>query len=153
MSRKYTATPSDVSRTGYSDHPGHLLRRALQRCREIHTEVCADLDITTMQAAAIHALSDLGPTTQSALGKAIDMEPPNVHGLVRRLHKKSLISLSESKQDARAMNIKLTAKGRKFAQVLRKRSEIVTTKFLAPLKKKEQKDLREMLVRLMRADS
>lgn len=131
------------------NHPGHLLRRAQQRCREIHTVACADLDITTMQAAAIHALSVMGSTTQAALGKAIDMEPPNVHGLTRRLMAKNLISLTVNKNDARANIVTLTAEGKKFAAKLEKRSDEVSKEFLSPLSKAEQKTLRELLYKLM----
>jgi len=133
------------------DHPGFLLRRALQHCREIHTEVCADLDITTMQAAAIQVLGLLGATTQVTLGKAIDMEPPNVHGLARRLMAKGLVTLTPNENDARANNLELTASGKKLARQVSVRGKKVGEQFLAPLSKNEQKRLQILLFKLIHA--
>ena len=133
------------------DHPGFLLRRAIQYCREIHTEVCADLDITTMQAAAIQVLGLLGTTTQVTLGKAIDMEPPNVHGLARRLMAKGLVTLTPNENDARANNLELTASGKKLARLVSVRGRKVGEQFLAPLNQKEQKSLQALLFKLIQA--
>ncbi len=133
------------------DHPGRLLRRALQRCREIHTSVCAHLDITSMQATALYALGIIGPTTQAALGIAIDMEPSNVHGLIRRLIAKKLITLTVHKTDARANIITLTPEGKRFANELEKLSVDISEQFLAPLNTKEQKTLQSLLLRVIEA--
>lgn len=140
---------SNKTKTVYSNHPGHLLRRASQRCRQIHTEVCDDLEITTMQAAAIHILSDFGAMTQASLGKMIDMERSNVHGLVHRLKKKNLISVKMNKANGRAETIQLASKGKKLAEELGKRSRIVSEEFLSPLNKQEKEMLQECLKKLI----
>lgn len=133
----------------YSENPGPLLRKALQKCREIHTDVCSDLDITSMQASAIYTLSKMGPITQAKLGKAIGMEPSNVHGLTRRLMDKKLIILTADEQDARASAIKLTSSGEIFARKIARRSKQISDKFLEPITKNEGKILRELLIRLI----
>lgn len=123
----------------------------MQYCREIHAEVCADIDITTMQAAAMQVLHLLGNTTQVTLGKAIDMEPPNVHGLTRRLMAKGLVTLSPNEHDARANNLVLTARGKKLARQVSTRGKKVGKQFLAPLNKSEQKTLQSLLLKLIHA--
>jgi DNA-binding MarR family transcriptional regulator len=134
------------------EHPGPLLRQAMQRCRGIHDEVCTDLGITTMQTSAIHALYHLGGVTQAALGKEIVMEPPNVHGLVKRLLDKKLITIKAVDNDARANVIKLTASGKKLALKIENYSGQVKKEFLKPLNKSEQLQLQEYLHRLIDAD-
>jgi DNA-binding MarR family transcriptional regulator len=132
-----------------SEHPGPLLRQALQKCRGVHVLVCNDLDITSMQTSAIYTLNEMGAISQATLGKAIVMEPPNVHGLVKRLLQKDIITLNSTDNDARANIIELTAKGKKLAKIIKLRSVQVKERFLAPLNKKEQKLLRELLERLV----
>ena len=132
-----------------TEHPGPLLRQALQKCRGIHAEVCDDLDITSMQASAIHTLNEMGSISQVTLGKAIVMEPPNVHGLVKRLLQKDIISLTSTDNDARPNIINLTRKGKKLSKTIELRSVQVKEKFLAPLSKGEQKMLRHLLERLV----
>lgn len=102
-----------------------------------------------MQAAAIHILSDFGAMTQASLGKMIDMERSNVHGLVHRLKKKNLISVKMNKANGRAETIQLASKGKKLAEELGKRSRIVSEEFLSPLNKQEKEMLQECLKKLI----
>lgn len=129
--------------------PGFLLKGALQQCRKIHSHNWEKHNLTAMQAAALMVLLDKGPVSQIVLGRAIDMEPSNIHGLVRRLESKKLITLNPDKVDARANVITLTPKGKKLAKLMFVYTDESDVRVMEPLNKQEQKTLYELLTRLI----
>jgi len=129
--------------------PGFLLKAALQQCRKIHSRYWEKLDLTAMQAAALIVLLDRGPVSQIALGRAVNMEPSNIHGLVRRLRDKRLITLSPDRNDARANVVGLTAKGKKYAGRVYQASNRSDEEFLAILSEAEKRALHELLSKLV----
>lgn len=68
-----------------------------------------------MQAAAIMVLHEHGSISQAELGRAIGMEPANVHGLIARLEKGGLLELHPDERDNRKTNVSLSSTGQRRA--------------------------------------
>lgn len=107
-----------------------------------------DLDITPMQAAAVMAVKRAGTLSQAELGRAIGMQPANVHGLVARLHKRGLIETAPHPADARQVLVSLAAAGRQQAAQIAALSAAAQDATLAPLDPRERETLIALLARI-----
>lgn len=128
---------------------GHLLRRVSQRARKHMLDRIVDYDLTPMQAAALTALDESGPTSQNRLGRLIGMEPGNVTGLVRRLRKKRLIELRHDSKNIRRYVLELTPEGRSLLKEIIPLGIEATVETLAPLEPDERRQFLELLKRLI----
>ncbi len=97
-----------------------------------------DIGVTPMQASAIMALRRDGPLSQAMLGRAIGMEPANVHGLVARLRKQRLVRTAAHPTDQRAVRITLTAAGERHASAVAHISAASAEATLQPLSPDER---------------
>ncbi|SDF24461.1 MarR family winged helix-turn-helix transcriptional regulator [Limimaricola pyoseonensis] len=143
------AAPADGEtspRRGYAldGQIGYLLRRAQQRHLSIfHTHMAEGL--TAQQFAVLAKLSEIGETSQNALGRQTSMDQSTINGVVQRMVKRGLISKKRSSTDARMIGLDLTREGRRvLARVLPLASEI-TQLTLAPLSEKDQQRLLKLL--------
>jgi DNA-binding MarR family transcriptional regulator len=107
-----------------------------------------DLDITPMQAAAVMTLHRRGPLSQAELGRAIGMEPANVHGLVARLKKQLLIGVTSHPTDQRQVRVGLSPQGERCALLLAQLSAQSAAQTLDPLAPEEREKLMELLARI-----
>ena len=101
-----------------------------------------------MQAAAIMALKRDGPVSQADLGRAIGMEPANVHGLVARLHKLRMIETMLHPSDQRQVRIALSVVGDRNAERIAAASSASAEATLAPLTPDERRSLLALLSRI-----
>ena len=96
-------------------HVGHLLRRAYMRARRNTADALAALgDVSPVQASALAALMD-GPLSQAELGRRIEMEPANTHGLVKRLIATELAEARSDRTNRRLSLVALTPAGMALA--------------------------------------
>jgi DNA-binding MarR family transcriptional regulator len=128
---------------------GHLLRRAYHRAKQHTSAALRDVGITPMQAAAIMALRRDGALSQAALGRAIGMEPANVHGLIARLRASGMIEAVPHPTDQRSVRITLSAAGVHHADDIAQVSAAAQEATLAPLAPGEQAMLLELLGRIV----
>ena len=89
---------------------GHLLRRAYFRAQRNAAEALAPLGLSPVQAAALGALAG-GAMSQAELGRRLDMEPANVHTLVRRLNAAGFIETRPDPDNGRRVLAALTPAG------------------------------------------
>jgi DNA-binding MarR family transcriptional regulator len=130
------------------DQVGYWLRRAYQRHMAIFTTIMSDLDLTSVQFAALVKLRDMKAVTQTELGRLIGMDKATVSGMVSRLQKRGLLQFRPDPLDRRSRIIALTADGESLlAQALR-RIDQVGEDTLAPISVAERMALREMLRKL-----
>jgi DNA-binding MarR family transcriptional regulator len=130
------------------DQVGYWLRRAYQRHMAIFTTIMSDLDLTSVQFAALVKLGDMKAVTQTELGRLIGMDKATVSGMVSRLQKRGLLQFRPDPLDRRSRIIALTADGESLlAQALR-RIDQVGEDTLAPISVAERMALREMLRKL-----
>jgi DNA-binding MarR family transcriptional regulator len=127
---------------------GHLLRRAYHRAKANTTRLLKDIGVTPMQAATIMTLHRQGPLSQADLGRAIGMEPANVHGLVARLKKHVLIDVESHPTDQRQVRVALSAEGERQAGEIARLSLQSATETLEPLSPAERDHLMELLGRI-----
>jgi DNA-binding MarR family transcriptional regulator len=125
-----------------------LLRRAYYRAKSNTSRLLKDVGITPMQAATVMMLYARGPLSQADLGRAIGMEPANVHGLVARLKKQALIEVEAHPTDARQLRVALSAGGKRQAVEIAGLSARAQTETLAPLTAAERDHLMALLGRI-----
>ncbi len=101
-----------------------------------------------MQAATVMTLHARGPLSQADLGRAIGMEPANVHGLVARLKKQALIEVRRHATDQRQVLVALSAGGERQAAEIAELSARAQSETLEPLSTAEREQLMSLLGRI-----
>ena len=101
-----------------------------------------------MQAAGVMTLFRRGPLSQAELGRAIGMEPANVHGLVARLKKLELIGVEAHPTDQRQVRVALSARGEAYAGQLAQLSAQSGDDTLEPLTPAEREQFMALLGRI-----
>jgi MarR family transcriptional regulator, lower aerobic nicotinate degradation pathway regulator len=125
-----------------------LLRRAYHRAKANTTRLLRDLGVTPMQAATVMTLHRRGALSQADLGRAIGMEPANVHGLVARMKKQALIDVEEHPTDQRQVVVALSREGERQAGAIAALSLQSATETLEPLTPAERDHLMALLARI-----
>jgi len=125
-----------------------LLRRAYYRAKSNTNRLLKGLGVTPMQAAGVMTLHRQGPLSQAELGRAIGMEPANVHGLVARLKKLGLINVEAHPTDQRQVRVALSESGERSAVKLAQLSAQSAEETLARLAPVERETLMELLGRI-----
>jgi DNA-binding MarR family transcriptional regulator len=125
-----------------------LLRRAYHRAKGNTTRLLKDIGVTPMQAATVMTLRRRGPLSQADLGRAIGMEPANVHGLVARMKKQLLIDVEEHPTDQRQVIVALSPQGERQAGAIAALSLQSAAETLEPLTPTERDHLLALLARI-----
>lgn len=92
---------------------GHLIRRLNQISSSVfqdRIQACG-YDMTSVQFAALNAISANPGIDQATLAGIIANDRPTIGGVVDRLEKKGLVSRLVSQRDRRAREVSLTSKG------------------------------------------
>ncbi len=131
------------------DAIGHLLRRAYQRTSAVLISQISEYDITPVQFATLARLHELGLVSQNRLGRLVDVEPGNFHGVINRLLKRKLIIKKKDSLDQRKVNLSLSASGHELIKLLIPMSKRATETTLAALNKSQQQQLYKLLDRIL----
>ena len=124
---------------------GYWLRRAYQRHMAIFTATMGDLDLTSVQFAALVKLRDMKAVTQTELGRLIGMDKATISGMVSRLQKRGLLQFRPDPLDRRSRIIALTDAGEALLTQALRRIDRVGEDTLAPIDAAERAALRDML--------
>lgn len=130
------------------DQVGYWLRRAYQRHMAIFAAVMSDLDLTSVQFAALVKLRDMKAVTQTELGRLIGIDRATISGVVSRLQKRGLLQFRFDPLDRRSRIIALTPAGETLLGQALRRTEQVGDDTLAPISEAERAALRDMLRKL-----
>jgi DNA-binding MarR family transcriptional regulator len=130
------------------DQVGYWLRRAYQRHMAIFAAVMSDLDLTSVQFAALVKLRDMKAVTQTELGRLIGIDRATISGVVSRLQKRGLLQFRLDPLDRRSRIVALTAAGEALLAAALQRTDQVGDDTLAPISDAERAALREMLRKL-----
>ncbi|MBL7130532.1 MAG: MarR family transcriptional regulator [Candidatus Omnitrophica bacterium] len=76
--------------------------------------------VTTQQMITILLLSEIGTSKVSAIAKRMGVSPPTITGIVDRLQKSGYVNRFRDSKDRRVVFVKLTKKGHKFVEKLKK---------------------------------
>ncbi len=126
---------------------GFVMRRAVQRHIAIFSALIPEM--TPTQFAALAKLCELGQASQNELGRLTSMDVATIKGVVDRLRARDLISLEPLESDRRRLMLAPTRKGRALYRKYATQAAEVTRQTLAPLDADEQRQLMQLLERLI----
>jgi DNA-binding MarR family transcriptional regulator len=133
------------------DHPGHLLRRALQVMNLLWDQEVSRT-ITSPQFAALNALYKEPKLDQSALGQRISLDRSTMAEVVSRLRARGLINTERDTRDGRRKKITLTPKGLRTVHQLIPRTHLMTGRLIGQLGTGERAELMRMLMAVVKAN-
>jgi DNA-binding MarR family transcriptional regulator len=133
------------------DHPGHLLRRALQVMNLLWDQEVSHT-ITSPQFAALNALYKEPKLDQSALGQRTSLDRSTMAEVVFRLRARGLINTERDTRDGRRKKITLTPKGLRTVQQLIPRTHLMTGRLIGQLDTGERAELMRMLMTVVKAN-
>jgi DNA-binding MarR family transcriptional regulator len=133
------------------DHPGHLLRRALQVMNLLWDQEVSHT-ITSPQFAALNALYKEPKLDQSALGQRISLDRSTMAEVVSRLRARGLINTERDTRDGRRKKITLTPKGLRTVHQLIPRTHLMTGRLIGQLGAGERAELMRMLMAVVKAN-
>jgi DNA-binding MarR family transcriptional regulator len=132
------------------EHPGHLMRRALQAMNLLWDEEVSHT-ITSPQFAALNALYREPKMDQSTLGQRISLDRSTMAEVVSRLSARGLVSTERDTRDGRRKKIALTPKGLSTLRHLIPRTHVMTGRLVGPLQTKEREELLRLLTAVVKA--
>lgn len=132
-------------------HPGHLMRRAVQVLNTLWAEEVSRT-ITSPQFAALNALYAEHLLDQRTLGARVSLDRSTMAEVVSRLASRGLIRTERDPLDARKKAITLTAKGVQTVQQLIPRTHLMTDRLVGPLDPKQREQLLCLLTSVVRAN-
>lgn len=143
-------TPSSDPADSYRlEHQvGYWLRRAYQRHMAIFAGVMSDLDLTSMQFAALVKLHELKAVSQTELGRLTGMDRATISGVVARLKRRNLVLYKPDPLDKRSRIIALTPAGEALLHEAMHRIGRVTEQTLEPIEPVERDSLRAILQKM-----
>ena len=127
---------------------GYSLRRAYQRHMAIFAGIMSDLDLTSMQFAALVKLHELKAVSQTELGRLTGMDRATISGVVARLKRRNLVLYKPDPLDKRSRIIALTPAGESLLHDAMQRIGRVTEQTLEPIEPAERDSLRAILQRM-----
>ncbi|HEV8388713.1 MAG TPA: MarR family transcriptional regulator [Dongiaceae bacterium] len=138
--------PADSYRL--EDQVGYWLRRAYQRHMAIFAGIMSDLDLTSMQFAALVKLRELKAVSQTELGRLTGMDRATISGVVARLKRRDLVLYKPDPLDKRSRIIALTSAGEALLTDAMQRIGGVTEQTLEPVGAAERESLRAILQKM-----
>ena len=143
-------TPSSDPADSYRlEHQvGYWLRRAYQRHMAIFAGIMSDLDLTSMQFAALVKLHELKAVSQTELGRLTGMDRATISGVVARLKRRNLVLYRPDPLDKRSRIIALTPAGETLLHEAMQRIGRVTEQTLDPIGAADRESLRAILQKM-----
>ena len=132
--------------------PAALARRFSQICLAVVAESLAGEDVTPLEYAALAHLSDEPDIDVNRLAARLGVEQSHASLLVDRLVRTELVERSINGDDRRARVLRLTTRGTKLYQRLRRAAPARQDRILAPLTSAERDLFLDFLVRVIKAN-
>lgn len=132
--------------------PGHLLRRAEQVHGVLWAEHVGNL-ITPSQYALLSALHERPSMNQVTAGDLASLDKSSTAGIVARLHRRGLITVTRDASDGRQKLLGLTPDVRDTYAQLTRRVQDVQADLAAPLDDEQRDVLRDRLHRIAFRDT
>jgi DNA-binding MarR family transcriptional regulator len=148
-SKRFSLQPSDeTSPPPYvlEDQIGFKLRLANQKHLELFSSMMPSL--TPTQFATMAKLKEVGELSQNHLGRLVGMDAATTKGVVDRLTKKGMVSITPSETDRRRLLISLSDQGKNAISDLIEQAQAISQKTMANLTKRERERLLELLTKL-----
>lgn len=128
---------------------GYLLRRAHQRASAIFQVSIGDPNITPTQYSSLVKLNEYTELSQNLLGRLVGMDKATMQGVVRRLKERGLVDSRPDPGDARRTLLSLTTEGQRLVNKLLINGPAVSRETMKPLTAQEQRQLLELLSKIV----
>jgi DNA-binding MarR family transcriptional regulator len=125
--------------------PTFMLRRAFQVAESIFDREFAAVGLTMAQYDVLLALVSISALDQSALARALGLDPSNAAAVVTRLLKRGLISRTRHASDRRKVTLALSKSGQAALRRGKERATTVSRLFVAPVEPLEIPIFRSLL--------
>lgn len=136
----------------FSDQIGHLLRRAYQRHIALFQTAIPDSELTAAQFVTLCAIRKQDACSLNDIVKATAIDQATIRGVVERLKKRALVSVSADPDDKRKLIVRATAKGRALTERTIPFARDVTEQTFGSLNPGERVALDFLLRAMMRAE-
>ena len=144
------SAPSPASRQyRIEEQVGYLLRRAHQRASAIFQVSIGDPNITPTQYSSLVKLNEYTELSQNLLGRLVGMDKATMQGVVRRLKERGLVDSRPDPGDARRTLLSLTTEGQRLVNKLLINGPAVSRETMKPLTAQEQRQLLELLAKIV----
>ena len=121
-----------------AQEPGPLMRRAEQRHAEIYAAAMGPGGPTRQQLAALIELQRAPDATLTQLAAATALDRSSLAEMLGRMAKGGLVRRARSPQDARALSVALTGRGRDLLAAALPRARAVQARLLEALAPEER---------------
>jgi DNA-binding MarR family transcriptional regulator len=132
-------------------HVGFLLNRAAARVRENFIVALRPLKLTPRHYGVLTYLAEAGPRSQHEIGARVFFDRTTMVNVVDDLERLGLARRERQPEDRRAYSVRLTERGRQTQARARAVARAVNRAFLQSLSAREQRELRDLLRRLVLA--
>jgi len=157
--RKSTSRPTGPARdTGRGappaellSHVGFLLNRAALLVREDFAEALRPFKLTPRHYGVLTYLAEAGPCSQQEIGERVLADRTTMVNVVDDLERLGLACRAPQPGDRRAYSVHLTGKGRQMQARAQSAARAVNREFLQGLSAREQRELRDLLRRVVLA--
>ncbi|MBV1700854.1 MAG: MarR family transcriptional regulator [Hyphomicrobiales bacterium] len=131
------------------EKPGHLVRRANQISMAIFAKECSELDLTSVQYAALTAICDCDGIDATRLSGLIALDRATIGGVMDRLETKGWVHRKPSQSDRRIKALHISASGKALLEAAGPKVDEVQKRLLAPLSPDEQQTFLQLLTKLV----
>jgi DNA-binding MarR family transcriptional regulator len=146
--RRNASSAAEPRQYVMEDQTGFLMRVAMQR----HTSIFMSLmvhGLTQTQFAALAKLVEVGTCSQNHLGRLIYLDAATIKGVVDRLVIRGLVTIQIDPKDRRRSMVEVTRRGHRVAGEAIKVAHRITQKTLAPLKSQAQRQIVQLLKKMI----
>jgi DNA-binding MarR family transcriptional regulator len=128
---------------------GFLLAKAAQRVRDAYDSSLAETGMNARHAGVMAILGEKGTISQSEIGSCTYIDRTTVVAVIDDLEKLGYVERKEHPTDRRSHAIYLTEKGKEYLPKIDKQAMETEGKFLECLNTQEQKNLIQLLRKLV----
>lgn len=139
----------ELDLTKLQQTPGFMIRILQLENFEAFYPHFQQLKLSPVEYAILVTLRDNDAVTQSELAGVLKMQLPNLVKILSRMEEAGTIRRKRSARDKRAVELSLSAAGRKRADEASRLGVSFNAQTLAPLDKQERAAFLQMLVRLI----
>lgn len=133
--------------------PGHLIRRLQQVSSALFAEECADLDLTSVQFAALMAIRANPNVDATRLSTLIAFDRSTIGDVLERLEAKGWVKRVPSPTDKRVRLLRLSPEGSKLLRQAKPAVKRVQERLLSPLAPADRARIVDLLARLAKLHS
>lgn len=125
--------------------PGHLIWRAYQLTWQVFAQEADRLDITPVQEAMLHVVSERPGIDQKTLADTLALDRSTAGDVLDRLQKRGLVNRVENDLDRRERLVSLTDEGKALSKKLKPIALDAANRILSPLAPEEQNEFKRLL--------